>query len=124
VALDFYGEYRGPVRGLGGEIVSLSGEPINPLASAGTEHLESPRERERDFLEVHVAFPSLGSLQLALLSKAIREAFGERGIRDTNSQTWLLEPPTFEDVYSRMLKEVEGKVSRIVESTSTPLPRL
>jgi len=125
IVFDFYGEYRGLIRGLGGEIVDLSREPLNPLAPTDTLYPESPRERERDLLEaLHVAFPTLGPLQLALLSKAIREAFEEKGISDSDPQTWLLEPPTFEDVYSRISREAEGKVFRIVESATSLLLRL
>jgi len=35
-----------------------------------------------------------------------------------------LEPPTFEDIYSRISREAEGKVFRIVESATSLLLRL
>lgn len=47
IVFDFYGEYRGLIRGLGGEIADLSGEPVNLLAPTDILYSESPRERER-----------------------------------------------------------------------------
>ena len=117
IALDWIGEYADV---LPNAIDAKEGITINPL------ELPSGATPYQNALEIasiiRAVYTGLGDIQEALIRDAVLKAYEEKGILHENRDTWILPPPTFEDVVSTLKisagtgmqrAAAEGLVSRI-----------
>lgn len=101
LVFDLHGEYDIN----GAEKIDASSISINPLSLFG----RSPKERALEVAMMIKSLFNLGNLQSIDLANLILEAYMEKGIDETDKNTWNLPPPTFRDLI--LLLEKKKKMS-------------
>ena len=106
VIIDFSAEYADWVRMAGGHVIDLGGEDYFNICEVGGLH---PGVRVVQIVTaLSIVFPELithAPRQRRLLSKAIWEAYKQKGIDRKDKRTWSRKPPTMRDVL-RILRDL------------------
>lgn len=90
--IDPHGEYKHRIDHA--HIIDATQYSVNPLELGGVP----PSIRAGEIAQLIASLYRLGPLQQRLLEDAIKSSYEAKGIRDDDSATWTIEPPTLDDV--------------------------
>ena len=80
---------------------------INPLVLSLDQKGGGPNaQREIVRTRLHRTFAPMGSLQLGLLDRLLRQCYEVRGIRHEDPTSWYREPPSFADLEALFQREI------------------
>ncbi len=90
--IDPHGEYRHRISHA--RTIDATQYSVNPLELSGVP----PSIRAGEIAQLIASLYHLGPLQQRLLEDTIKSSYEAKGIRDDDPATWVIEPPTLDDV--------------------------